>query len=161
MVTSVFLLRSKPSVFLAVSSPSLESRVKPLMVVDSELRMLKDDFAHAEEHGAGDGRALLPVPGALAIQSTRAADGQLGAREEDERTRPFLKRINAQPGSLDVEPSNTASRYELTFSPNVVVPEKTTLAPDLRSLRSSVTPAGTVSELMVTVLHEETSAPLV
>lgn len=43
----------------------------------------------------------------------------------------------------------------------MVVPLNVMVAPDLTSLRSSVTPAGTVSELMVMAEQDDTSVPLV
>jgi len=43
--------------------------------------------------------------------------------------------------------------------PKVVVPEMLMVAPLLALLRSSVTPAGTLSEPMVTVLQDEMSVP--
>lgn len=49
----------------------------------------------------------------------------------------------------------------LTLVPNLVVPVNVMVAPDLTSLRSSVTPAGTVSELTVMVEQDDTSVPLV
>ncbi|KAJ8577111.1 hypothetical protein ON010_g2098 [Phytophthora cinnamomi] len=39
----------------------------------------RNDLVHAEEHGARDGGALLPVPSSLAVQSARATDGKIGA----------------------------------------------------------------------------------
>ncbi|KAJ8577575.1 hypothetical protein ON010_g1635 [Phytophthora cinnamomi] len=45
----------------------------------------------AEEHGASDGRALLPVPGALAVQRAGALDGQVGPAEQHKRTLPLLR----------------------------------------------------------------------
>jgi len=43
--------------------------------------------------------------------------------------------------------------------PNVVVPWNVMVAPDLVLVRSSVTPAGTDSELMTTLLQDEMSVP--
>ncbi|GMF62999.1 unnamed protein product [Phytophthora fragariaefolia] len=59
------------------------------------------DAVQAEEHGACDGRALLPVPGALAIQCAGTADREVAAPEQHERAVPLLLAERDGAGDLD------------------------------------------------------------
>ncbi|KAE9063518.1 hypothetical protein PF007_g10518 [Phytophthora fragariae] len=150
MVTPSFLLRSNPSVFLAVPSPARESSVSPLMVVFCELRTLK-----VRE---GEFLSVKPDSVELVTARRRKKTGRLMDVPCFQYQSPWSSSV-PEPLTVKSLPLSSTSGPAHFCVPNVVVPVNSMVAPLLVLVRSSVTPAGTVKDPIVTELQKEMSVP--
>ncbi|KAE9267492.1 hypothetical protein PF008_g31354 [Phytophthora fragariae] len=145
-----FLVRSKPSVFLAMPLPARLSMVTPLIVVCLDVTMLN----------VRNGMFLMVKPDTVEPmtfcslkKSGRVIDWPCFQYQD-----PWPSRM-PEPLTVRSEPLTRTSGPSHFCGPKVVVPTNSMVAPVLARLRSSVTPAGTVSESTTMELHLEMSVP--
>ncbi|KAE9260922.1 hypothetical protein PF008_g32984 [Phytophthora fragariae] len=130
--------------------PSRESRVRPLIVVCLHVTRLKVR--------KGEFFSVKPESVELATFCRRKKTGRVIDWPCFQYHAPWPSSV-PEPLTDKLDPPRSTSGPAHFCVPKVVVPVKVMVAPLLALLRSSVTPAGTVKDPMVTELQDEMSVP--